>query len=306
MRIFITGATGFIGEAVARACARGGHETFGLARDEKKASALAAVEIVPVIGAVENPEGWRAEAERAEVLIHCAVDYSGDPAARDGQAITALLAAARAGANAGFRRSLIYTSGVWVYGDSGDAIRDESDALMPLPVVAWRPGHEKLVLAAAQGEVRPVVIRPGCVYGGHGSLTAGWFASAEKDGAAAIAGSGANRWAMVHRDDLGELYRLAAERELSGVALNAVAHHSETVAEMAAAASRAAGAGGKTAVLPEAEARRRFGPLADGLLVNQRVTSERARRLLGWIPRQPSFAAAAARWHAAWKAAQTG
>lgn len=300
MRIFITGATGFIGDAVAREFARHGHEVHGLTRDSKKARALAAAEITPVIGDIAQPDAWRTAAERAEVLIHCAVEYSADTVTRDGQAVTALLAAARAGA----RRTVIYTSGVWVYGDTGGAIRDENDPVNPIGIVAWRPAHENLVLAAGQGEIRPVVLRPGCVYGGAGSLTGSWFATAEKNGAAQIAGDGSNRWAMVHRDDLAALYRLAAERELSNLVLNAVGPQSETIAEMATAASQAASAGGKIAPLDREAAKKAYGPLIEGLLVNQRASADRARRLLGWTARQPSFASAASRWHAAWSASR--
>ena len=76
MRVFVTGATGHVGSAVAAAFARAGHETYGLLRSPSKAPALEAAEVVPVAGTMEEPEGWRETAERCSVLVHCAVDAS--------------------------------------------------------------------------------------------------------------------------------------------------------------------------------------------------------------------------------------
>ena len=76
MKVFVTGATGFIGSAVAAAFARAGHETYGLVRTPGKERALEGAEVVPVHGTMEEPDGWRPAAERCSVLVHCAVEYS--------------------------------------------------------------------------------------------------------------------------------------------------------------------------------------------------------------------------------------
>jgi nucleoside-diphosphate-sugar epimerase len=146
------------------------------------------------------------------------------------------------------------------------------------------------------------VIRPGCVYGLRGGLTGTWFASALKDGAATVAGDGKNRWAVVHVEDLAELYVRAAESGLSGELLNATDRSRFTVGEMAAAASRAAGAGGKVRLLDAAAAEKAFGFMSKGMMLDQHVDSSKAVRLLGWAPRFGGFAEQANRHFAAWKA----
>ena len=83
-------------------------------------------------------------------------------------------------------RLLIYTSGVWVYGNTGDEAVDETAELRPPALVSPRAENEKAVLQENRNNLRTIIIRPGCVYGESGSLTASWFASATSSGAAAI------------------------------------------------------------------------------------------------------------------------
>lgn len=297
MKIFITGATGYLGEAAAAAFARRGHSVTGLARSQDKAAALNRLEARAVLGDLRSPDSWRAAAEEADVLVHCAVDYSAHEQL-DRAAVETMLAAADDGRG----RTVIYTSGVWLYGNTGGRAADESSALEKGALLPWRLEHEKRVLAASTPSRRCLVLRPGCVYGRRGGLTGMWFRSAEEGKASVVAGDGRNRWAMVHADDLGELYALAGESSLSGELLNGVDRSRDTVLEMAQAASRAAGAGGKVKTLSPEEARAAFGGLAEGLLLDQEVDGSKAQRLLGWEPRFSGFAAAADRFHLAWKA----
>jgi len=297
MRIFVTGATGYIGEAVAVAFARRGHSVAGLVRSKDKARALHRAEVRMVLGDLQHPDGWRAAAAEADVLVHCAADYAAYREL-DRAAVDTLLAAADDSRG----RAVIYTSGVWLYGNTGGRAVDETRALEKGFVAPWRLEHEKLVLAAATASRRCLVLRPGCVYGGRGGLTAMWFQSAAEKKSAVIAGDGRNRWAMVHVEDLAELYALAGESSLSGELVNGVDRSRETVLEMAQAASRAAGAGGKVQALSPDEARRAFGGLAEGLLLDQEVDGAKAQRLLGWEPRFTGFSEAADRFHLAWHA----
>lgn len=302
MRVFVTGATGFIGSAVAAAFARAGHEVLGLVRSPGRQRLVEAAEAVPVPGTMEDPEAWRPAADRCSVLVHCAVEYS----ERSWDLHRSVLGALRDAARDRPGRVLLATSGVWVYGDTGDDPADESAPLDPPTFVAPRPAVDAAVLSWSGGGFRTLVIRPGCVYGGSGSLTASWFETASRGGAARVIGDGANRWAMVHRDDLADLYVRAAESGLGGEVLNATDRSRATVNDCAAAASRAAGAEGRVAHVPVEQAVASTGPFATCLALDQHVDSRKAFHRLGWVPRHGGFVDAAPRLYAAWRASAEG
>src|SRR5437773_1082466 len=295
MQVFVTGATGYIGFAVATALRRHGHRVFGLARSDAKAARLTRHEIEPVIGDLSGPKTYADVAAQCSVLIHTAFDYSADGVAKNKLTIDTLLDAAGRGAQP---KTLVFTSGAWVYGDTGGRMVDETTPLNPIKLVAWRPAHEQLVLRATS--VRGLVIRPGCVYGGAGGLTAPWFA---KPGETVI-GDGRQRWTMVHVDDLADAYVRAAESGLAGEIFNVTDRSRFTVLELATAAARAAGYKGEIRPLPLAEARKTMGDFADALALNQHVDSGKAVRLLGWQPRHGGFLDEVEVLYGAWKANQ--
>jgi nucleoside-diphosphate-sugar epimerase len=295
MRVFVTGATGYVGNAVAEAFRRRGHRVAGLARTPEKGRALAAREIEPALGDMKDPESYARAAQAADVLVHCAAEYTADYQALDRRTVDAFIARTKNTR----ARTIVYTSGVWQYGATGPEPVDETAAFEGKPLAPWRTEHEKLVLAAGG-----LVIRPGCVYGGSGGLTGEWFAGARGQGAAPIVGKGENRWATVHADDCGELFALAAESGLRGELFNATDRSRSTVREMAAAASRAAGADGKLAELDLQESEKRYGTMSLGLALDQHVDSSKALRRLGWNPRFGGFADDAPRYFAAWMAAR--
>ena len=293
MKVFITGATGYIGFAVSAALRRHGHRVWGLARNEAKAGRLARHEIDPVIGDLADPKSYADVAAQCSVLIHTAFDYSAEGVAKDKLAIETLLEAGRRGAQP---KTLIFTSGAWVYGDTGDQMVDETTPLNPIKLVAWRPAHEELVLRASG--VRGLVIRAGCVYGGAGGLTAQWFAKPGE----AVVGDGRNRWTMVHVDDLADAYVRVAESGLGGEIFNVTDRSRFTVLEQASAAARAAGYTGEIRPLPLADARKTMGDFADALALSQHVDSGKAVSLLGWQPRHGGFLDEVEVLYRAWKA----
>jgi len=310
MKVFITGATGYIGFAVSAALRRHGHRVWGLARNEAKAGRLARHEIAPVIGNLADPKSYADVAAQCSVLIHTAFDYVAEGVARDKRAIETLLEAGRRGAQP---KTVIFTSGAWVYGDTGDQMVDETTPLNPIKLVAWRPAHEELVLRASG--VRGLVIRAGCVYGGAGGLTGRWFAEPTAamrspsplvergpGGEAAVVGDGRNRWTMVHVDDLADAYVRVAESGLGGEIFNVTDRSRFTVLEQASAAARAAGYTGEIRPLPLADARKTMGDFADALALSQHVDSGKAVRLLGWQPRHDGFLDEVEVLYRAWKA----
>ncbi len=299
MRVFVTGASGYIGQAVAAALARAGHRVTGLVRSEARASTLEGLEVTPLIGTMAEPESYRAAAEASDVLVHCAAEMSAHHWTLDRRTVEVLVAAARA---SGAPRLFVYTSGVWVYGDTGGAVVDETGPLAPPDLVAPRLAMEELVRAAHDGLLRTVILRPGCVYGGRGGLTATWFSSALREGAARMVGDGSCRWAMVHVEDLAEAYVRVVESPVDGEVCNVTDGQAATVRACAEAASRAAGAAGRVTAMPLEEARREMGSLADCLALDQQVDSGKAARLFGWTPRHGGFVVGAEVHFAAWKA----
>jgi len=288
-------------DAAVTALRRAGHEVCGLVRTAEKARALAAREIEPIVGTMEDPRSYVERASACEAFVHTAAEYTPRYMELDKRTVDTLIGAATGSQRP---RLFVYTSGVWVYGDTGDARVDESSGIKPVHVAAKRAEHERLVLAADRGPLRTIVVRPGCVYGERGSLTADWFESATKNGAARIVGDGANRWAMVHLHDLADLYVRVVESSQRAEIFNATDRSRFTQLECARAASHAAGAGGRVANLSLAEATKVFAGMAECLAMTQHVDSSKAVRLLGWQPRHGGFADEAPRYFAAWRASR--
>jgi nucleoside-diphosphate-sugar epimerase len=283
MRVFMTGITGYIGSAVAEAFRHAGHSVSGLVRSNEKIPELRRRELIPVLGNLNRHDSYLQAIQDAEVIVHCAADYSSEAAANEAEFIHSVLNLSKSAT-----RTIIYTSGVWSIGNTGDAVADESSPNHPIKLVKWRPAHVELLLNATSPHLRTVIISPGCIYGESGSLTALWFASAQ-EGMVEIVGEGHNRWAMVHLRDLAQAYVMAAEQELTGTLLNIVDDSHYTVREMATAVAKAANASEKLRFLSPAEAEKKYGEPVEGLLIDQQVSNERAARLLGWRPRHHDF-----------------
>ena len=295
--IFVTGASGLIGGAVVQELTWAGFEVRGLARSDAAARTVARLEAVSVRGDLANGELLHRAGTTHEVSIHCATDPGPARWDLERRSVEAMLEGAR---DARRPRLFIYTSGVWVYGATTEAVGEEA-APDPPANVEPRLALEELVRSATAGNLVTAVIRPGCVYGGAGGLTAAWFASARERGAARLVGDGTNRWAMVHRADLAALYRRLVETHLGGV-WNAVDASRDDVATCAEAACRAVGGDGSIELVPLVQARPRLGPFADCLALDQHVSARKARDLLGWTPRHAGFVAEARSLAAAWRA----
>lgn len=291
MKVFLTGPTGHVGAAVARVLGEAGHRVVGLLRSAGKRRRLArGLGAEPVFGDVAIPASYRAAAQGCDLLIHAARVRDGDTVGADRTAVDALLDAAR---TAERPRGVIYTSGTWVLGDTGSTPADETaPTRRPAGPVAWRPRHEEIVLDAAGDGLTTAVVRPGLVYGGGGGLLAPLFRTAAAEGAAIYPGDGEQHWSLVHREDLGRLYLRIGEEAAGGV-FHGVDDMPVEAREVARAASRAAGAGGRVRELSRGEARSVWGAWAGPLRLDQRVGSARGGEV-GWAVDRPSFPEAAA------------
>src|SRR5690349_10091686 len=245
MEVFLTGATGYIGSAVAEALQKAGHKVTGLARTPEKAKQLEARGVRASLGDLREPETVAAPARAAEGVIHTANTNDASSAQVDAAAVRAVLKSLE-----GTGKPFVYTSGVWVLGSTGDKVADELTPVNPTPLVAHRPAIEQEVLGYKDRGVRTIVIRPALVYGRGGSIPRMLSQSARETGAARYLGDGENRWPFVDVDDLAQLYVLALEKAPPGSLYHAAHGPYYRVREVAEAASIGAGAKGKTQATP--------------------------------------------------------
>ena len=293
MRIFLTGATGYIGSAVLDAFVRSGHHVTALVRDPVKAERVSLHGVQPVIGELSNPSSYAGAAEACDGIIHTAYEYSKRGQKVDRDAIDDLLAMARRRADAGHTPFFIYTSGVWVLGATPSPAGEDAP-VNPAPLVWWRPAHEQAVLdGGADGRVRIALIRPGIVYGGSRGIIGDMLKDAA-NGLVRVIGTGENHWPCVYDRDLADLYlRIATRPEASGI-FHANDEADERVNDIAEALANHAKTQADIRHVPLEEARAKLGEYADALALDQRVRSPRARAL-GWTPTLHSVAGNVAR-----------
>jgi nucleoside-diphosphate-sugar epimerase len=306
MRIFLTGATGYVGAAVLDALVRGGHDVTALVRNNERARGVAKRGAHPVIGSLADLESFRGSAEAQDGYVHAAFDSStGGGPAIERPVLETLIAAAKrprtAGASSPAQRFVIYTSSICVLGKAPEPIA-ENAPINPIPIAAFRPAHEKLVLDANSDHLRTMVVRPGFVYGS-GDGTVGDIFKAASNGLVRVIGDGNNHWPLVYDRDLGDLYaRLAASADASGV-YHANDEGDERVNDIVSAIKPYLPVKPDVRYVPIEEARTKMGALAETLALDQLVRSPRARAL-GWTPTLHSVAGNAARLLEEWRASR--
>lgn len=306
MRIFFTGATGYIGGPVLDALVRGGHDVTALVRDNEKARRVKARGGHPVIGNLADPESFRGSADAQDGYVHAAFDYaSGKGPAIERAALETIIAAAKrprtAGSTAPAKRFVIYTSGVWILGRTPEPASEDAP-INPIAMASFRPAHEQLVLEAADDHLRTIVVRPGVVYGGDGGIVGDIFKSAT-NGLVRVVGDGNNHWPLVYDRDLADLYaKLAVNVDASGI-YHANDEGDERVNDLVSAIAPYVPVRPDVRNVPIDEARTKMGPFADALALDQLVRSPRAHAL-GWTPTLHSVAGNAARLLEEWRAAR--
>ncbi|MFM0212094.1 NAD-dependent epimerase/dehydratase family protein [Paraburkholderia sediminicola] len=292
MKIFITGASGFIGGSIAAHLVRAGHQVRGLIRNHEHSVELQRLGIEPVIGTLDDRDLLIAEAHAADAVINAASsDHEG--------AVKALIDGL-----AGSGKPFLHTSGSSIVGDaSGGEVGSEAgeariyheDAL-PTPTAdkAARVAIDQLVLNAVQQNIRSAVLCNTLIYG-HGAVAGSasvqlprLVRQAQKSGVVRHVGSGGNIWSNVHIDDVAELYRLALEKTPAGT-FYFVESGEASFRDMSAAIARVMKLG-KPQDWPLEEAQKEWGyeMASYGLGSNSRVRGERARKLLGWQPKRSS------------------
>ena len=281
MRVFLTGATGYVGREVLRR-AVGSRPSCRRLDPESSAGWRRSSDGIEVLaGDLGSPRAWEQAAASADAIIHCALEYTAGGDERSEVDALALGALQQAAGDGGM--PFIYTSSLFECSRSG-----------PGPIVestpqdsgqSWRLRHERQVLAEMPGAA---VLRLGFVYGGAGSYVWDLLAPGD-DGAIAFAAGAGNRWPFIHVEDLAELYRFILEARAGGI-FHGTDGAADTVRE---AVERVAEITGKPAKeISASEARARLGRI--GGFMSRDIWSAAPRsRELGWRPRHPSFLASA-------------
>ncbi|UAK26265.1 SDR family oxidoreductase [Sphingomonas nostoxanthinifaciens] len=285
MRVFVTGATGWVGSAVVTELLANGHQVVGLARSDEGAAGVVATGAEVLRGALANLDVLRAGAEGADGVIHTAFNHDfsrfAANAEDDRRAIEAIGEVLR-----GSDRPFITTSGVGLLGTGRLATEEDRS---PAPSEHLPRMSEVATEAVAASGVRAAAMRlPPSVHGkgDHGFIPI-LIGIAREQGAAAYIGDGSNRWSGVHRQDAARAYRLALEHGAEGGPYHAVAD--EAVPFKAIAEAIGLGLGLPVVAKSPEEAQAYFGWFAMFAGRDMAASSARTRSLLGWQPTGPDF-----------------
>ena len=277
MRVFVTGAAGFIGKATAKELIANGHKVLGLARSDDNAKVLAKLGAEVHRGSLEDLDSLRTGTKETDGTIHLAFIHDFSKFAENGQ-IDKRAIDAMGNALAGSDKPFIVTSGTLLVAPG--RLATEEDPVMPgLPRVSETAG-----LAFAARGARAMAIRLPQVHGGDGRCgLVNWLLNiAREKGVSAYIGDGSNSWSGAHRLDVARLYRLALEKGVAGTSYHAVADEGVTMRDIAEIVGRHLKLPA-TSISPE-EASAHFGMMAMFAGMDGAASSALTQQWLGWKP----------------------
>jgi len=233
MRVLVTGGSGFIGTSAVAALIGRGHQVMALARNAASAEKLGAAGCEPVLGSIAKPEAWLPALEDIDAVVHLAATFDESMAAVDAVFVDALLRHHAAIARSGAALRIVYTGGVWLYGDMGGAPVQEGQPFN-VPDKFRFMVERRAELFAAEGVVASVV-HPALVWDETGGMISHFLDDARAGRAPRVVGSVETHWPMVHRGDLGILYALVAEDGRHGEDYHGVSEAGVRVGDIAEA-----------------------------------------------------------------------
>lgn len=284
MRVFVTGATGFIGSAVVKELIAAGHQVIGLCRSDDKAPALAAAGAEVYRGSIADPESLKDGAARSDGVIHLAFNHNFSRFVQnceDDRPVIQALGSALTGSD----RPLVVTSGTGLANTVPGRAAEDDNAIIGCDVHP-RAASEEAAAAAAAGGVNVSVVRLPQVHDPvRQGLITPLIETFRQKGACAYLGEGLNRWPAAHVLDVARLYRLAVEKAERGAKYHAVAEEGVPMRDMAEAVGRRLKLPVKS-IGPE-EAQEFFGWIARFAGHDVPASSAQTRRKLGWQPTGP-------------------
>lgn len=280
MHVLLTGARGEIGAPTLAALQRAGHTVTALARSDAAATELVRRGARIARGDLRAPAGWIAQAARTDALVHAAATFDDDEETVDRGFVDALTDAAAGRADP---LRVLYTGGCWLYGETGDSVATETSPFDPPEGFRWAVNHSERLHGAAG--IEAMTLHPAMVYGDGGGVFDRFIDEAQTTGRITLWGDGAIRWPVVHRDDVGEAYRLALELGEPGAHYNLSAQDGLPTARIADAVARRCGAALPHDLMSREHALAAHGLWAEGPMIDQQMNSSATMRALGWRPR---------------------
>ncbi|MGI9374378.1 MAG: NAD-dependent epimerase/dehydratase family protein [Hyphomicrobiales bacterium] len=280
MKVFVFGANGYIGSAVCAELRAHGHKIVAQTTRDEAASALEEAGYTPIVGKMEQPDNWLETALQCDAIIQLADSFGPDAEQVERKMLNALEAALD---DAGKTMRIIYTGGCWLFGNTGDSVAAEGDALVPLKAFEYCVKHRQRLLDSDHFDA--MTIHPAMVWDKNGGVLSEMIGAARAGKPVQVVNSPDTRWPMVHRDDTASLYRLVLEKGKPGAEYHAVAGNAVTVADLATAIGRRLAFRPQFDVVSENEIAKQRGNWARGYGLDQQMSAKATMKELGWKPK---------------------